>query len=368
MRTLAESQVSTSLGISEMYECMCVRLTLLLAAEHISQGVTHDDTHDTNATWYECNVASCRAQYVVYHVDLLNVHPKCHYCRIGDVAPIIECTRCTSRVIWPEEYRTKDSDDFVCVGCNVGRQTVVEEETTANKLASENGRDWLLQNHNEQVKDVFSNRSLFYIASRCKAMAEFPDDVQILPGSKDQALQLSIRGKQIRNPHELIKQLYGWIFTMKAQKGQCSICFIDFPKDSLLRACGRSGCKQDVCRACLPSWYGTNAAGRIINTAALHCPFCRRDPTAKTLAKYGMGIRAVGNLKNAVDHSGEWIYAWCVDCGVAKQYMERVCARGAPTDIKNWSCEQCQEAKGNDELSKAKPCPHCGILTEKSGK
>jgi len=147
----------------------------------------------------------------------------------------------------------------------------------------------------------------------------------------------------------------------------------------------------------------------MINISALSCPFCRRPPTAKTLHAYGMGIHAVGDLKEAVENAGSWVYAWCKECAKAKPYLERVCARGAPPEFSDWNCERCaqilvedaerlaaaveaemreMEAQGrrvNYEqrlalqleaearvMARAKQkldlknCPYCDVLTEKS--
>jgi hypothetical protein len=78
-----------------------------------------------------------------------------------------------------------------------------------------------------------------------------------------------------------------------------------------------------------------------------------------------MGIHAVGNLSSAVAEKGEWIHAWCTGCGYAKQYMERVCAAGAPEELKDWTCEACQVSEVA-ENKRMKKCPGCGVMTEKT--
>jgi hypothetical protein len=78
--------------------------------------------------------------------------------------------------------------------------------------------------------------------------------------------------------------------------------------------------------------------------AALSCPFCRRAPSAPTIAAYGMGIHAVGDLKAAIEERGQWIHAWCYDCGKARRLMARECAQGAPAAVERWKCEKCSES------------------------
>lgn len=96
------------------------------------------DGEAENIYWYECSAKHCRAQYIVHEADRLNVRPKCHYCRMGETAPILECSKCLNGMIRPLEYRHGlDEATFTCVGCSQGRQTIIDVETTANQLRAE---------------------------------------------------------------------------------------------------------------------------------------------------------------------------------------------------------------------------------------
>lgn len=380
--------------------------------ELLAYRVTKDDTEASDATWVECNLRSCRAQYVVYGINRLNIKPKCHYCReqaslspskrSDNPAPWIECKKCLNRVIWPKEYRKSTSKPFHCVACSTDRATIVNIETNADEVIKENGQAWLLRNQDQKILEPFNKRSLFHTISTA-GTDDFCAKVELFPGLPAAASNLTIKGKLIRNIPEVKSQLQSWITRRATENVHCSLCFSMFRKERLRLACGRSGCAQRICEDCLSSWYGLNSAGHIINVAALGCPFCRRAPRAKTLAAYGMGIHAVGNLKAAVEEHGEWIHAWCRDCSQAKRLMERVCAAGAPPALTTFTCETCIDASYDaaareadrvaaelaatrdairiaelaerleranlkkEELgrNKAKPCPGCGALTEK---
>jgi len=346
-------------------------LTPEMRNTRIHDRVSKEDNEQTNATWVECAVRTCRAQYVVYHPAELKVRPKCFYCREQSSvsesdrdyspAPCVECRQCLSRIIWPEEYRPESLEGFICVACSQGKKTIIEVETSANGLCEENDRSWLLSNHNARIENPFSGRSLFHVISNA-GTASFCEDVTLFPQTGS-ALSLTLTGKVIRNPSEVCTQLMSWVQRRQTESGICSLCFTSFRKDLILPSCGRSGCNQRICKDCLSGWYGLNSPGSIINTAALSCPFCRRPPAAKTLAKYGMGIHAVAGLRTAVDESGKWIFAWCTHCGHAKRYMERVCAAGAPAEVRLWKCEDCKIYKD----AQAKQCPGCGVMTEKAG-
>ena len=61
--------------------CLCEYESPEHAEKSKSTRVSKSDNETSKAVWYECISQSCRAQYVVYNVDQLNVRPKCHYCR-----------------------------------------------------------------------------------------------------------------------------------------------------------------------------------------------------------------------------------------------------------------------------------------------
>jgi len=331
------------------------------AKDGVTARVTKEDDSNTPLAWVECNIKTCRAQYVVYRPEALNVKPKCYYCRFKSEtpAPFVECTECLNRIIYPESYRPKDMEDFKCYACIEGRRTIVDIETTAAKISDENNTSWLLRNEDGKIPMPFSKRSLFNTISQA-GLEHFADRVEIFPTSGQNQL-LTLNGKLVRNVPDVVEQLKSWISRRKTESGTCSLCFSSIRKSDVLLACGRKGCAQRICKGCLKGWYGLNAPGRMINTAALSCPFCRRDPTGKTLAKYGMGIHAVGDLANAVRDKGQWISAWCRQCGHAKRYIERVCAAGAPVELKDWACDDCKDYTGQ----KVKKCPGCATMTEK---
>ncbi|PKS08369.1 hypothetical protein jhhlp_005313 [Lomentospora prolificans] len=356
----------------------------------VSNQVTAGDCAETKATWVECGMADCRAQYVVYNPQALNVRAKCHFCRhpnnskFGE-APLVDCTKCQNRMIYPKEYRPKDFDasKWQCPHCDGGLPTVVESNTTSQKLMEENGQDWLLANIDGVLHEPFNGRTLFYAASHCD-LAKLPQNLRVLP---DSDINLKLRGKPIQNSGKVKDSLRQWVLSRRTEAVQCSLCFSTVAKSNILPACGRKGCDQHICLDCRKTWYGINGPGKILNMAALVCPFCRRIPAPSVVSTFG--LTRLGQATEAMRQAGEWIYAWCHECGFAKQYMERVCARGAPPEIQRWTCDQCNDAREEavrqaladqnledlDEetrravvsrAKKPKVCPSCGVMTEKT--
>ncbi|KAI8686761.1 hypothetical protein NCS56_00337200 [Fusarium sp. Ph1] len=335
--------------------------------DRVNANVCKDHDEKSMGTWVECCRSECRAQYVVYNPKALRVRPKCFYCRHSDgkgtagAAPLVECHKCLNRVIWPEEYRPKNLDltKFECSACASNVVTIISQDTTAQALAKENGTKWILRNDDKAIAETFNGRSLFYTASHCD-LAHLPEKVEVIPGQDTSSL--TIAGKLVRNQDEVKASLQRWVLSRRTEAGVCSLCFSDFRKDFLKRACGRSGCDQLICNGCSKDWYGINARGRTINVAALSCPFCRRRPAPKTVAAFD--LTHLGDLRKAVDDAGSWVYAWCAGCGFAKQYVERACAAGAPPELVDWRCDDC--AKGEKKLA-SRECPGCGVVTQKVG-
>jgi hypothetical protein len=345
-------------------------------AKCIQSRVSKDNTEQTDAIWVECAVRRCRSQYVLYNPEDLNVRPKCHYCRFqaslakekgkAHAAPWVECRSCLSRIIYPQEYRIGSFSHFKCPACTSGRHTVVDVQTTARKLRDQNGITWLLQNDNAKLSEPLGGGSLFKQISAA-GISGFCDQVSLFPTAEKP--DLTLEEKPVQNAQQVVADLKLWVFGRRAaEQGCCSLCFTDLRKQDLHPACGRRGCEQKVCRECLVAWYGLNASGRIINVAALSCPFCRRAPTAKTLHNYGMGVHAVADLRSAVERAGNWIYAWCIDCATAKPYLERVCAAGAPAELQGFICDACEQIREENAVLEAQERVDWIVQMERDGR
>lgn len=253
-------------------------------------------------------------------------------------------------MIWPEEYRPADfrDSDFVCPPCTSGKATIVDVEVQVKTLAEENGYSWLVLSDEYPSQDLFQGRSLFHTITQV-GTEKFMTGINLLP---DNSVTLRLKDKRIRNSAALISSLQERVSKRKTDRAECSLCFSPSRRDHLNPACGRRGCFQRVCTDCLEGWYGLNSAGKIINTAPLTCPFCRRPPVQRTLIKYGKGIHAVRDLASAVANRGTLIYAWCMTCSSAKELMERHCADGAPPEVNGWVCGDCQGTRDREQIER----------------
>jgi hypothetical protein len=113
--------------------------------------------------------------------------------------------------------------------------------------------------------------------------------------------------------------------------------------------------------------YGKSEPGKLLNLMQLACPFCRRKPTVKTLARYNPRATTLGGLQQAMDDR-RFFYAWCITCGFAKQSYERVCCNEERLPmVENFRCRDCTPDRSPrvNPIGRVTDCPTCGVAVEK---
>ncbi|KAJ7185276.1 hypothetical protein C8R46DRAFT_1185063 [Mycena filopes] len=314
-------------------------------------GVTEDDS-----CWVECSTKECRAQYVVEGVANLRIRPRCHYCRNNTPCPWLECSSCTNRVIVAPAYRL-GSDKFICPACTNpawASKSIAAVETTVRILNKENGLAWLGLS---DASEIFGGKSAF------KLMQAFGEGVF---GKRPRNLSpsLCLGQKALRDTGRVLGQVEARVGTGEVVLESCALCFEEMASTKLGPACGRTGCVQLVDDGCLREWYGQNQPGKLLNMMQFTCPFCRRKPTVKTLARYNRPAALLGGVQDAMADR-RFLYAWCIDCGSAKQAYERTaCTEEAGPVISNFRCQECCRPR---KPRRSVVCPNvdCGYAIEK---
>ena len=310
-------------------------------------------------TWVECSVTDCRSQYVTYNPER-PFKPRCHYCRVagltygsktqnGPTAPTIECKRCRSRIIWPEEYRSPDIDltTFRCPGCRSSSySTIIEAETSLKKFMCENGEGWVLKDPNRKIIHPFTGRSLHQIISETGLSGL--NDVVILP-SAGQSKSLTHEGKLICNTRSIFEYLRGLVNSRRVELQRCILCGENVKMCDIRTACGRPECYQRVCRSCRDNWYRKNRFGRVIDAAALACPFCKRQPHSAIGTIYFNNL--IRNWDTIVEESREWVYGWCDSCGQARRGERRSNddSHTSQSGYDGWWCQTCEQQAREEE-------------------
>ncbi|KAJ7178202.1 hypothetical protein C8R46DRAFT_1076094 [Mycena filopes] len=307
--------------------------------------VLYPEVDESESCWVECSRKTCRAQYVVEDVAALKIRPRCHYCRQAKTrnptpCPWLECSRCLNRIIVPHAFRAQVKDRagiYTCPACSNPQwagKTVVAQESTARALIAQNGGsvEWL--GYSNTLK-VFDGQSAF------KLMQAFGEGV-FAEAAGSFTGSLVLNGKRVRDVAAVIEQVENRVGRGEVALATCALCFEDVPKAKLVAACGRTGCSQLVDEGCLHEWYGQNAPGKLLNMMQFTCPFCRRKPTVKTLARYNRAAIGLGGLQTAMDDR-EFFYAWCMDCGYAKRAHERsACTEERIPEVSEFRCDDCR--------------------------
>ncbi|KAJ7463682.1 hypothetical protein FB451DRAFT_1265214 [Mycena latifolia] len=298
-------------------------------------GVLFPGTSEAESCWVECSKTTCRAQYVVEDVSGLKIRPRCYYCRKGIQCPWLECSACSNRIIVPNAFRTKmDRTSYTCPACTNSEwagKSIIADETTTRVLIAQNGVEWL----------GFANSGIFDGKSAFKLMQAFGEGV-FAGAPADKAPKLLLNGKRICETRETVAQIQSHVGRGEVVLSTCALCFEEMPHTKLVLACGRTGCAQLVDEGCLQEWYGQNESGKLLNMMQFTCPFCRRKPTVKVLARYNSRAVTLGGLQAAMDDR-RFFYAWCMDCGFAKRAYERTaCTAEAIVPVADFRCAECR--------------------------
>ncbi|KAJ7719126.1 hypothetical protein B0H16DRAFT_1678097 [Mycena metata] len=293
----------------------------------------YPEVPEQDCCWVECSTKTCRAQYVVEDPPALKIRPRCYYCRHKTriACPWLECSQCSNRIIVPAPLRMGiDLARYTSPGCTNlawAGKTIVPVESTLG----------------------YSQKSIFEGKSAFKLTQAFGEGVfaETVPAKLP---ELILNHKKIWEVGSVITQVENWVGRGEVLLATCALCFEDVPKTKLVAACGRTGCSQLVDERCLHEWYGQNAPGKLLNMMQFTCPFCRRKPTVKTLARYNRSALGVGDLQSAMDDR-RFFYAWCMDCGYAKRAHERnACTEEWLPQVTDFHCEDCRRREPVNEF------------------
>lgn len=114
---------------------------------------------------------------------------------------------------------------------------------------AQNGVTWL---GFESLDGVLGGKSAFKLMSM-HGVAAFGSS-PVTSSSPKAVLALKFNGKTVHNPKDVLAQVEGRVEGGIVDLGTCSLCYDDFRRDKLIKACGRSGCENWVDEKCLHEW------------------------------------------------------------------------------------------------------------------
>lgn len=292
-----------------------------------------------------CECEKCLVHYAVYRKDNLKIRAKCHFCRLGAVAPFVTCQSCKNKFLY---QRSVPLFEYVCAVC------------TQN-------RDRLGQKCNLTVANYIRRNGAGFIGMDIDASTFFDDKNRISKMSHEDILKTvrhfeQIAEKDLSNHSFVIGESSKEIWNVNEIQ---RTVLEDFPLDKLGPICGRTkkGCSIQACRKCLNAWYNQLVPGRVCEPAQLVCCYCKRVPIIKIVRQYSRQLCTLMNTMDVATFDPSYIYAWCTKCFVIKQAMPRECGR-EHQEITHFQCADC--VTSTHHLA-TKECPKCKVETEKCG-
>lgn len=308
-----------------------------------------------------CECRKCLVHYAVYNKDALKCRAKCHFCRLGQMAPFVTCQLCKNKFL---HQQSPHLANYTCAVCTENKGRVGEKYTsTIANYVLQNGAGFI--GMAIDAKTFFDERNKVSKMSADEKLKAVRDFVDI---AEDDFFGHTIANgetqKEVWNVKELQQQVLGLLSKLK--QSQCMICFEDFPLDKLQTICGliKNGCTIEACRKCLNSWYNQLVPGRICQPAQLVCCYCKRVPKIKVVRQYNRRLCTLMNTMDVTAFDPSYIYAWCIKCYEVKQAMPRECGR-EQQEIIDFKCPDCVITLSADVTTKE--CPKCKVLTEKHG-
>lgn len=301
----------------------------------------------------ECR--TCQALYAVVRVDLLNVAPKCHYCRNKTPTPVVHCEKCGNKYCCPS--KKLGPEGFVCPTCTADATagTPARDVPLAELIGLNPALMRCLRLPEESRTLVFDRLGLF------KLWTQHATEVAAVEAQRPASLVWA--GKPVQNVQAVLEQMEQEVLRGRLS-GLCNLCFEDRPLPALRSACGR--CENMACNDCLRRWYGRLAPGKLYVPSEGLCAFCKRTPQATTLRAFNrLACRLAG--RRGLQFDAGMYYAWCRACFRIAEAMPRECAREPPV-LQDFECVECTEraqlsslAKGDaDEARRyTRECPGC---------
>ncbi|KAF0694546.1 Aste57867_14586 [Aphanomyces stellatus] len=337
----------------------------------------------TRSHMVECR--GCHGLYAIVQLKLLNIDPKCHFCRTGvvDAPPKVECLGCLNQFLDPAGLLKGSSDTWQCAVCVTTPEAARTVATVSFHELLEAYPTWtrsfgLLRQRKSLVNVIFFDRHVNYFKlftqhhKRIFPEVESHHEIQYV----DPTTIIFVHGKRVHQVPALLDALVDDVLH-GSLSDVCNLCFEDHLLPALESACGR--CNTQVCGGCLSAWYGEVQPGRLILQTHLTCAFCRRHPKGSTLKKFNKAACALFRSgPDAMDTT--MYYGWCVRCYQVKPMVARECAQDVPLGVTNFACTECQVAEHptdiNCDLETAaqtavvpgiQQCPGCDVPTIKAG-
>jgi hypothetical protein len=298
---------------------------------------------------------NCKCYYSIIDPTKLNVKPKCHFCRSGQVKKTSKCISCTNEFI--DEAGLLENFNKKCGQCTYTNESFEDFKISIRDLFKKSpGLLELFGISELSVGYLSSNKSMY------KACTSTPADVYFVPPI-DEPTDPYFCSNAYHN-QQLILQILKDEINEGATETECLLCYGTFPLNSLKPACGN--CTHQLCEPCAKGWYSQNSPGNIVLETYSKCPFCKQLPKFDVIKNYNRILCQFNNRKHHFDPT--CYEAWCQTCGIISEFAGKECANDIPVLNGQFKCSVCKIKEDRLDPSEFhKECPGCGVMTYKTG-
>ncbi len=298
---------------------------------------------------------SCKCYYSVINPTQLNVKPKCHFCRSGQIKKSSKCVVCSNNFI--DEAGILAKFNGICGQCTHTNESFEDIKISIRDLFMKSpGLLEFFGISKSSVGYLKSNKTIY------KACTSTPPDVYFIP-SVDEPDDQYFWGNAYYNQQFILQTLKDEI-NEGSTRTECLLCYNTFPLKELGQACGN--CTHQLCKSCAKGWYSQNSPGNVVLETYGRCPFCKQLPKFEVIKNYNRILCQFNNRKHHFDNS---VYeAWCLTCGIISEFAGKECANDIPVLNGQFKCSACKIKENKMDSSEFhKECPGCGAMTYKSG-
>jgi hypothetical protein len=285
----------------------------------------------------------CKGIYAICRPNRLVVTAKCHYCRNGMKAPLVECRRCHRSYIYPD-YDAHVP--FVCHEClelpaGLPNRTV---DIDIRTLFEANPRLFDITNiPSSVVRNLMGDRSgtrpitWFEKFVRDGVHHHFAEIAQAVPS---ESVTLYTPNKEyVHNVPDVLKTVMDtFTHTHSHEMTECMLCTSMVNSVEMVKICMRPECNGWMCVSCAYRWLSSVNVGERVEYAQCCCPFCRQ-PFSPKMAKFHP-IAGVTIPPNTQEISLTHYLGWCISCNRVMPHSEHQC-HDEPPVVHNFICHDC---------------------------
>lgn len=304
---------------------------------------------------------SCKRYYSVINPFKLNVKPKCHFCRAGQMDRVFnissKCVCCSNEFI--DEAGILSRFDSKCGQCTFSNESFEDVKITIRDLFKKSPGLLELFGISKRSTEYLESNKTLYKACTSSPPAVYFTGVNDRDDPDDPYFWSNAYYNQ-----QLILQILKDEINEGSTEAECLLCYNTFPLKSLKLACGN--CTHQLCESCAKGWYSQNSPGNVVLETYSRCPFCKQMPKFDVIKNYNRILCQFNNRKHKFDNT--CYEAWCLTCGIISEFAAKECANDVPNLDSQFKCSVCKMKDDRLDPSEfQKECPGCGVMCFKSG-